>query len=171
LDRDKNLEILIHSFIKSKASQKTKLIIAGKGTETKTLINIAQKYPTGRNIKFLGFVPEKKVVPLYQNALAYLITSKVEAQSITTLQAIACGIPIIVAKAGALPELIHHQKNGFLVPPDNIKATAGAIDQLASLSSSRWKQFSKASLSTAKNHNIKKTFQKYEKLFQETINR
>lgn len=43
----------------------------------------------------------------------------VESLSLATLEAMACGKPVIAARAMALPELVHHGENGRLFQPGN----------------------------------------------------
>ena len=50
-----------------------------------------------------------------------------ELQSITTLEATASGLPIIAARAGALPELVEDGINGYLVDPSDIQGFARAM--------------------------------------------
>ena len=42
------------------------------------------------------------------------------------------GLPIIATNAGGIPELVEHEENGLLVPPNDVDALADAIEKLAS---------------------------------------
>ena len=64
---------------------------------------------------------------LYQRALNYAITSPAELQSIASLEAMACGKPIVAVDAIALAELCHDGKNGFLIPFGDVHALADAL--------------------------------------------
>jgi glycosyltransferase involved in cell wall biosynthesis len=64
---------------------------------------------------------------LYQAADVYCITSAVELQSITTLEAIATGLPVVAADALALPELVVDGYNGFLAAPGDANSFARGL--------------------------------------------
>ena len=74
---------------------------------------------------------KEQIIQLYRSLDCFVITSPVESQSIVTLEAMACGLPVIAARAGALPELVHDGENGFLVPPDDVAAVAQKFNLLA----------------------------------------
>jgi glycosyltransferase involved in cell wall biosynthesis len=43
------------------------------------------------------------------------------------MEAMACGTPVVTTDVSGIPELVHHEVNGFLVPPDNPRALAAAL--------------------------------------------
>ncbi len=59
-----------------------------------------------------------------------VLPSLKEATSITGLEAMACGKPLVGTNVGGIPSLIENGKNGFLVPPKNSKKLANAIVQI-----------------------------------------
>ena len=60
----------------------------------------------------------------------YLITSTSETQSMTTLQSMACELPVVGAKAGGLPEYIIDGLTGFIVEPTDKKAYVERVLEL-----------------------------------------
>jgi len=56
--------------------------------------------------------------------------SKTEGQSIATLEAMACGLPVIVTPVGAIPDVIKDGINGFLVKSNQPKILAQKIISL-----------------------------------------
>src|SRR5260370_20916652 len=79
------------------------------------------------HVLFPGFLPVEQLPGLYQAADIYMISSAVELQSITTLEALATGLPIVAADARALPELVEDSRNGFLAPPGDVRTFAQAL--------------------------------------------
>jgi glycosyltransferase involved in cell wall biosynthesis len=46
------------------------------------------------------------------------------------MEAMACGLPVVAARSYALPELVHHEQNGYLFQPGDSDELAHAIDLL-----------------------------------------
>jgi 1,2-diacylglycerol 3-alpha-glucosyltransferase len=66
------------------------------------------------SVTFMGHVPEEDKPAVYNLAKVFLIASPAELQSIAVLEAMASGLPIIAADAGALRELCNDGENGYL---------------------------------------------------------
>ena len=59
---------------------------------------------------------------------SYVIASEAELQSLSTMEAMACGLPIVAAQALALPELVIPPTNGLLFQPGNATELAHHLD-------------------------------------------
>ena len=81
------------------------------------------------------------------------------------MEAMACGLPVIAANAYALPELAHHNENGFLFEPGNSDELAHDIDLLASNRELRSKMGA-ASLGIIANHDRAKVLTEWEGVYQ-----
>ena len=53
-----------------------------------------------------------------------------EGYSGVILEAFQCGVPVVAARWGGVPELVEHEKNGLLVEPRSARAVRAAIDRL-----------------------------------------
>jgi glycosyltransferase involved in cell wall biosynthesis len=83
-------------------------------------------------VQFLGFVPGPDLPGLYRLADVFAIASEAELQSLTTMEAMATGLPVVAARSCALAELVSHRHNGFLVPPGHGDQLAAGLDILLS---------------------------------------
>jgi glycosyltransferase involved in cell wall biosynthesis len=101
---------------------------------------------------------------IYHAADVFSIMSPYEGQSIVTLQAVATGLPVIGANAGALPELIHDNQNGFLVATYDYKDLAKRMNELAGSVSLR-KKFGEESRKISLEHDKPKVLHKLEVIF------
>ena len=129
LDRDKNVETLVRAM--PYTDPEVKLLIVGKGTEKNFLKNLAKLLGVSEKIFWVDYITDTEMPNYYQAVNAFSIMSPYEGQSIVTLQAAASGLPIIAAKAGALPELCFNEENGFLVDTYNIRTLAEKMNELA----------------------------------------
>ncbi len=129
LDADKNIETILRAFAKVKIP--AHLVIAGVGRQKEPLEALATTLEIMDRMTWFGEVRSQTIIDLYQLADVFVIMSPVETQSIVALQALACGLPLIAANAGALPELVDG-KNGFLVDTNDVLTLAGCMERLAS---------------------------------------
>jgi len=95
-------------------------------TELKTLIN---QLGIADHIHFLGFQQDCAAV-LAQMDL-FVLSSSSEGFSISTIEAMATGLPALVTRCGGPEEIITHGQTGYLVEVNNPQALAdGLVDLL-----------------------------------------
>ena len=163
LDFDKNLDILIQAANHIKSDYE--IWIAGNGKSTGFLRSLTSKLNLDSRVKFLGYIPEEKKVDLYRQATIFVLPSTAEAQSIVSLEAAACGLPLILANSQALPELISpDHPNGILFNPNDPLDLATKIDLLLS-NPLQLTKMGKNSRRLAETHNTKKTITDYEQAY------
>ncbi len=78
-------------------------------------------------IKFLGFVPDEDLPPLYTGAQVFLYPSLYEGFGLPVLEAMACGLPIITSNLSSLPEVAGEA--GILIDPQDVFAIRDAIQR------------------------------------------
>ena len=131
IDREKGLFDLVDcgKDILSKKSD-IDFIIAGKGRDLKKLINKTKKAGIQDRFIFLGQVDKKNLVKLYQNATLFIFPSYHEGLPGVVLEAMSCGLPIIVTDVRGNRDLISHRENGIIIPPKEPKKIVEAINML-----------------------------------------
>lgn len=129
LDGDKNVETLVKAmpFVNSNV----KLLVVGKGKKKEKLHKLADDLKISSKVIWIDYITNEEMPDYYHAADVFSIMSPYEGQSIVTLQAVASGLPIIAANAGALPELCFDSKNGFLVNTYDFKTLADKMNKLA----------------------------------------
>lgn len=167
LDKDKNLMTLISAIPLVLKSVKCYFFFLGKGDLQPILEEQIKEWNLDAFVKFLGPIKpgEQALVEFYQLASIFVIPSAIEAQSLVTMEAMACGLPIVAANAGALPELVKHNKNGFLVSPFKPEEYAQYLVILLTNDLLR-KEMSKKSLEIIKRHNQEFVFEELRVIYQ-----
>jgi glycosyltransferase involved in cell wall biosynthesis len=112
------------------AGRQPVLVLAGTGPEAARLQSLARHYGVADQVRFLGFVPDADLPGLYRLADVFAIASQAELQSLATMAAMASGLPVVAADAGALAELVHAGENGFLVRPGRAGEVADCLGLL-----------------------------------------
>lgn len=69
---------------------------------------------------------------LYERCDALVLPTRADCFSLASLEAMACGLPVITCPVGGIPEIVQHGKTGFLVPPDDGARLLCAIRTLLS---------------------------------------
>lgn len=94
-----------------------KLVLTGGGMFKKDLKTIAEDLKIADNVVFTGFL-DKSSIPL-SVADIYCHISFQEGLSISVLEAMYLGKPVISSKIGGLSEIISHDETGMLTEPDS----------------------------------------------------
>ena len=160
---EKRIHILLQAL--TQVQEPVHLAIAGTGPDAKTLQMLASQLNLNQKVTFLGFVSDEQLVPLYQLADFFVMPSVAELQSLATLEAMACGLPVIAADAGALPELIHPGQNRYLFEPDKSDQLALYLDKLLQ-QPQEWQAMGQQSLSIAVQHDATHVVERWEAIYQ-----
>lgn len=123
LDPIKNLNMLIEIAVPLvKSIPDCKVLIVGDGPEEAALKNKVTNLNLSSSVIFTGRIANvEKIMPVFD---VYVNTSLSEGTSMTILEAMACGIPVVATAVGGNVELVN-RTNGILVP-------AGRVDMFQS---------------------------------------
>lgn len=128
---EKNLEMLLRSFVQIKAqTTDTYLVIAGSGKSQGVIRRLARSLGLNDRAVFTGSLGRARLDPLYQAADVFLFPSTSETQGVAVGEALAAGTPCVVVNGGGAPESVHDGEDGFLVDDDPGQMTARALKLL-----------------------------------------
>ncbi len=86
----------------------------------------------GADVNFVGPVGYSRKIQLLRTAKCLLVPSLApDSSSLVSMEALACGTPVIAMNSGALPEIVEHGKTGFIVDSEEMAdaiALVGRID-------------------------------------------
>jgi len=118
----------------------------------------------GKNIVYLGELNDKEKIKLMGNAKTVLNPINwQEPFGLVTIEAMACGTPVIGFNRGPIPEQIINGKTGFVVK--NIDEMAKAVKKIEKINRSFCREHA------VSNFNVQKMVGDYEKIYQKILSR
>jgi starch synthase len=75
-------------------------------------------------------LPKAEVIQLLTHATVFAIPSVYEPLGIVNLEAMACGTAVVGSRTGGIPEVVADGETGLLVPPDEPRPLADALNAL-----------------------------------------
>jgi 1,2-diacylglycerol 3-alpha-glucosyltransferase len=167
VDREKRVDVLLHALARLHRSD-IHLVIAGKGAAWNNYRTLAESLALGDRVKFTGFIPNDDLPTLLNSVDVFTMPSEAELLSIASLEAMACGKPLLLANAIALPELVSPGVNGYLFKAGDSQDAAHHIALLAD-QPERWQEMGCASLEKVQPHSLDRTLDSYESLYAQVL--
>jgi len=97
LEPRKNLDRLVAAFQRAGLNGTRLLVTGSRGW--------GNVEPAGKDVQWLGFVPDAELARLYRGARCVAYVSAYEGFGLPLLEAMACGAPVVAASSGAAPEV------------------------------------------------------------------
>jgi glycosyltransferase involved in cell wall biosynthesis len=163
----KNLKRLIQSFEKI---DHLKLVVVGKihgegrqAWQYEEILDLPKKLNIEDRVIFTDFVPDEDMLYLLNGAKAFVLPSLWEGFGIPVVDAMACGVPVIVSNVSSLPEVAGDA--GLYVDPTSIDQIEQAI-RLISTDKKLYTKLSKQAVIQARKFSWKKMARQVRDLFE-----
>lgn len=166
LAQEKGFEMLIEAFsVLAHRFPDWDLIILGEGPLFEELTGMIQNtYLTGR-VKMPGLIGN--IAAWYEKADIFVMSSRFEGFPNTLIEAMSYGLPAVSFDCDTGPrDIIRHEVDGLLVPPENINAFVGALDSLMRDESQR-KEYSKRAIEVRERFSLSSIMAKWDKLIED----
>jgi glycosyltransferase involved in cell wall biosynthesis len=147
----------------------TFFLIVGDGTLRRRLEELAYKLGVTENVRFVGSVSNREMPKFLGVSDIYVSTSLSDTRSVSLLEAMACGLPVVVTDLEGNRECVKEGVNGFVFPKRGFKALAEKIVYLLREKDIR-RKFGVVNRSIAeKEADYETEMRKMEKLYKELI--
>jgi glycosyltransferase involved in cell wall biosynthesis len=105
--------------------------------------DLLRRLAAGRQVEFLGAVPDRLLPDLYRSAAALVLPSVdrtcygrpvavSELLGLAVLEAMASGTPVVASRIGGLAEVVADGETGFLVAPGDVDALRDRLGRILS---------------------------------------
>jgi glycosyltransferase involved in cell wall biosynthesis len=164
LKPSKNIEGILEAY--ASIYKDLKLVIAGKkGWLFEPIFEKVKKLGLEKRVIFTDFVPEEDKPPLMAGAKVFCLPSFWEGFGLDVLNAMACGVPVVVSKVGSLPEVAGQA--GIYVDSKEPKSIAEGLKRVLSMSDLEYNKLREKGLAQAKKFSWEKTTRKTLKILEE----
>lgn len=147
------IDVLIKAFAKiSSKYHNIRLHIFGRGKALDEYRKLAENLGVSEIVEFKGFVQNELVPTVLANIDAACFPSYSESFGVAAVEAMACGVPVIVSDADGFLEVVEREKTGFVVSKGNICELANAMERMYLLSPKDRIAMGKAGIEHVKKH-------------------
>ena len=123
LAQEKRIDLLIQALpLLAQKIPGITLALAGHGDEAPSLAALAESLGVEEHVRFFGTLPKPKLAELFAASDAFVTLSMSEVQSMSQLQALACGLPVVCARSKALEEGVAGSQSVVLVDAEDLGA-------------------------------------------------
>ena len=95
--------------------RRAKVRIAGSGPEEQKLLSLVKQHGLEKTVRFMGWIPHGQISQCYRESSVFVLPSLKEFGGAVVLEAMACGLPSVVADYGGPAEFIT-EKTGVKIP-------------------------------------------------------
>ena len=103
-------------------------VLIGEGMDLEAMKQRAESLDLNDRVRFTGLLQGQDLVNELATGDYFVLSSNYETGGIVLLEAMACGLPVVATRVGALPEIVN-DSNGILVPARDSAALADAMEQ------------------------------------------
>ena len=167
LDHEKGLREVVSAFAQMERDDAI-LALAGKGSCAIELREQVEQLDLGKQVLFPGYISDEDLPKLYNAADCFIMAGYAELQSIATLEAMACGLPVLAADACALPELVTHGENGLLFTARSTESLARQWRDFFRLRP-QWQKMGMAGRARAETHSLTQSVTHYVAWYAEVL--
>ena len=133
IKRYKGLDVILEAVAALKAEfPDLEFKIAGSGDDVPRLKEKAKALGMDAWTHFLGFVSEDRKVELYGEARVVVNSSLKEGWGLTSIEANACGTPVVATNVPGLCDSVRDAETGWLVPFGDAPAFSAALRKILS---------------------------------------
>lgn len=136
VEKKGHLELIEACYLLKERGKSFFCTLAGDGPLRKEILEKIAAYNLEEFVALKGALPHDKILELMQSSDAFVLPCKMgkdgnrDGLSVSIVEALMSGLPVITTPMTANPEVIIHEKNGLFVPFEDSKNLADAMERL-----------------------------------------
>jgi len=127
----KGLGVLLEALAKIRVERPAQLVCVGRARPGGAAHTRIDALGLGDAVEFRSGLSRDELVALLRSSEVAVVPSLFEGFCLPAVEEMACGLPLVATRAGALPEVVGPDgEAAMLVPPGDAEALAGALGRL-----------------------------------------
>jgi N-acetyl-alpha-D-glucosaminyl L-malate synthase BshA len=144
-----------------------RLLMLGDGPDRPLAEELVAELSLQDDVEFRD--PQTDIATAYRRSHLFLLLSDYESFGLSALEAMACGTPVVVSRAGGLVEVVDEGQTGHLCPVGDIEAIADAACSILD-DRTTWQYMSEAASRHARAQFCRdKVIPRYEQLYEQVL--
>ncbi|HEY5332740.1 MAG TPA: glycosyltransferase [Solirubrobacterales bacterium] len=165
LQREKRVEELLHGLAVARSlGTDVTLTVVGGGPMERSLRSTAGRLGVATDVSFVGRVSAEALDDIRDEASLFCISSRSELQCCSILEAMACALPIVGARYGAIPETAPDHRVGRLYTAGDARALGMTFHHLAN-DCQAYRRYSEGALKQADAHSLEATVSRLQAIY------
>lgn len=115
--------------VENNPARPIRLVIFGKGSHREAYLRLSRELGMENTVSFPGFIDNDLLPDVYNSFSVAVFPSRSESFGVAAVEAMACQCPVVCSDAEGFAEVVKDRETGFLVPKENVEATAAAIQR------------------------------------------
>lgn len=144
-----------------------RFVLVGRGEEEVSLRARMEELGVSERVTFAGF--RNDIGPCYDAMDVSVLTSLSEGLSMTVLESMRHGLPVVVTAVGGNPEIVREGETGHLVPPRDVAAFASRVAELLADPARRAAMGAAARRVVAERFDIARAAERYLEVYEEGL--
>lgn len=131
LEAVKGHSVLLEAFSAvARSGRPVELLLLGKGTHRKAIERSIRRLGLQPYVRCLGSMDHAILPAFLSTAHVFALASFAEGLPVALMEAMAIGLACVATRVNGIPELVHHDVTGLLVPSGDSGALAHALNEL-----------------------------------------
>ena len=127
----KRLDLLLQSAARLAAQRPGfRLVLVGDGVLRQDLEALARRLALGPAVEFAGARPFEEIAQWLRRSRVFVMTSEMEGLPQAMIEAMSCGVPVVIPETGDVTTIAKHGENAWIVSPPTVDGFADALARL-----------------------------------------